>query len=1001
MGGSTGIYEPLLESGLLASVECFRIDTDDYQSHLRVIRQAIYIDNGTSPIIVTGAEGSKWDNRWGFPLPVAFSSAADLGWPYKIVKIDGSNPDPSHSPIPMRVKYAISKSGSGWSAAGGSIVVRGDDDNYYSGHLAHFDLDWHFFCDGTISSIAYSNLTGGVTEPVPLIGIFDFEFADGWYLNYDNPYLWLKMSSGGGGYMNSPSASENNKWKNGCYIPPYGSTSTISQASLSIDPNWEHANEYKIITLKDFDAPVEDPASWVPLVDVNLDMDSTVYGMGSNSNGQLSQGGTGGLDIYPRQVLDPSDPSGFMSEVKSVAAGFNHSLALKNDGTVFAWGDNNAYQLGVDPPPDQSSVPIQVEDANDPSGYLTNVKAISAHTSSLALKHDGTIWAWGSFSHFDDAGNALGLEDIIRVDDLRPPSENITDVIAIDMSGCKDNFWILAGNHNMALRADGTVLTWGRNWYGQLGNGNPSGSMYDFDYNPKAVIGLDNVMAIEAGDGHSLALKSDGTVWAWGRNHVGQLGIGVVDDSAHDLPVQVVGPGGIGTFLTDIIAISTREWINLALDSGGTVWQWGGSSDEPAPIEHSVPYQVLTDVNLIETGKDTAFARKSDGSLWGWGSNSDGQLGLNYTAVWVATPTQVVDTDDPTGFIKNVNSVSGGDGFSLIVKNIPRPSYAEEGTDVVVVPTDSTTGDTPVTLTFQEIVEPGSTQLITSEVGPVDPAGFMLGDPATYYLITTNALHTGGIEICIDYSNVEYVEISSLRLYHYEDDQWVDITTSHDIVSQIICGISDSLSPFGIFETSPNTAPTADAGPDQTDVPVGENCSTDVTLDGSSSSDNEGNTLTYSWTWSDGSAEGESPTIQLAPGTHVITLIVNDGTVDSDPASVEITVIDNLPPEPLVTKQECEQVGNGKGNMANKITVGGWDNCSEAAVSVTIDKVEVFNNGGKLVKGNGIYKISGNILYVYPSGNGWSVIITATATDEEGNSQQLVLDLVPLVKCKK
>ncbi len=178
------------------------------------------------------------------------------------------------------------------------------------------------------------------------------------------------------------------------------------------------------------------------------------------------------------------------------------------------------------------------------------------------------------------------------------------------------------------------------------------------------------------------------------------------------------------------------------------------------------------------------------------------------------------------------------------------------------------------------------------------------------------------------------------------------------------------------------------------EIPVDENCQATITpedVDGGSHDPDKGDIITLS-------VDNEGP---FTTGTHSVTLTVRDQSGEYDTCEAFVTVIDNMPPEIFVSEQICEQVGKGKGKMANKITVVGWDNCSEGAVTVTIDKVEVFNNGGNFVRGKGICDVMGDVVYVYPNGNGWSVKITATATDEEGNFQQLELGPVMLVKCKK
>lgn len=129
------------------------------------------------------------------------------------------------------------------------------------------------------------------------------------------------------------------------------------------------------------------------------------------------------------------------------------------------------------------------------------------------------------------------------------------------------------------------------------------------------------------------------------------------------------------------------------------------------------------------------------------------------------------------------------------------PAYTPPGASVEVTPQDSSTGTEPVTITFEEVDTSGITSVTTSAAGPVEPAGFQLGDPPTYYDIATTAEQSGLIDICVSYANVLFsCPPEELRLFHYENGGWVDCTTMVDTQNQLICGVVSSLSPFAILE---------------------------------------------------------------------------------------------------------------------------------------------------------------------------------------------------------
>ncbi len=222
----------------------------------------------------------------------------------------------------------------------------------------------------------------------------------------------------------------------------------------------------------------------------------------------------------------------------------------------------------------------------------------------------------------------------------------------------------------------------------------------------------------------------------------------------------------------------------------------------------------------------------------------------------------------------------------------PIPINTQTGIEVSVQPTDTTTATSPVSLTFSSVTQGGSTTLTTSNSGTPPPEGFALGDPPTYFDLSTTAVFSGPVTVCINYSGLGFDDATQLALYHLEDSVWVDRTTSLDTVDKIICGSVTSFSPFGIFKP----VPVANAGPDQT-VQCASPTGTAVRLDGAGSHAHEGDvlTLTYAWTGpfpeGGGTVTGVSPTVTLPLGTSTIKLVVNDGAMNSVPSSVKITVV--------------------------------------------------------------------------------------------------------------
>jgi alpha-tubulin suppressor-like RCC1 family protein len=292
-----------------------------------------------------------------------------------------------------------------------------------------------------------------------------------------------------------------------------------------------------------------------------LKNDHTVWTWGLNSNGQLGDG-TVFARVVPVQVSN-------LSGVTAIAGAWYHSLALKNDGTVWAWGWNMFGQLG-DGTNNDRHTPVQVRN-------LSGVTAIAANGDhSLALKSDGTLWAWGE-NFYGQLGDGTTVHRNTRVQ-----VHNLAGVTCM----------AAGSSHSLALMHDGTVRAWGQNVAGALGDGTTIDR-----HTPVQVSNLSGVKALAAGIGFSLALKTDGTVWAWGTNDFGQQGDGTNND--HHTPVQV------STNVSGVIAIAAGGGHSLAVRSNAIVQAWGQNTDgqlgDGTTMDHPFAVQV---VGLVENLND-------------------------------------------------------------------------------------------------------------------------------------------------------------------------------------------------------------------------------------------------------------------------------------------------------------------------------------------------------------------------------------------------------------
>ncbi len=273
--------------------------------------------------------------------------------------------------------------------------------------------------------------------------------------------------------------------------------------------------------------------------------DGTVWASGSNTQGQLGDGTI--------TASTTTKPVPGLSGVAGVAVGNAHSLAVKTDGTVWAWGDNAFGQLGDGGTIDRLT-PSQVPGLSG----VVQVASASGAQHSIALKTDGTLWAWGRNDYLQlGVGSSGQRNSPVQV----PGLANIT-AIAVGQSIA----------HGLALRADGTVWAWGQNTAGRLGDGTLTNRA-----SPVQVAGLNNVVAIAAGYNASFAVKNDGTVWAWGSNAYGRLGDGTLIDRL--TPVRVLGIADAA-----LVASGDVSGNSYAMRADGLVFQWGSNKLQPVAL---------------------------------------------------------------------------------------------------------------------------------------------------------------------------------------------------------------------------------------------------------------------------------------------------------------------------------------------------------------------------------------------------------------------------------
>jgi alpha-tubulin suppressor-like RCC1 family protein len=303
-----------------------------------------------------------------------------------------------------------------------------------------------------------------------------------------------------------------------------------------------------------------------------LDSNGDVWTWGWNYFGQLGTGAscTGGFNNLDCTATTPVKIAGFTS-VKAIASRGYHTLALKNDGTVWAWGYNDSGRLGDGTNTDRHT-PVQV---NGLTGHGKVIAISGGGDVSAALMEDHSLMAWGNNSN---GAAGIGITSTVGQWAPAPVSQTtgLTNVKAIATG------W----DHMIALAQDGTVWTWGSGADGQLGNGTRTNSSL-----PVQVSGLSNVTGVSAGDGSTVVVKADGTVWAWGTLRTEAGADKYASYYYGSTPVQVAG-------IDHVSLVRARDWHVLALKSDGTVWAWGWNikgqcGDGTAGGDKITPVQVV------------------------------------------------------------------------------------------------------------------------------------------------------------------------------------------------------------------------------------------------------------------------------------------------------------------------------------------------------------------------------------------------------------------------
>jgi alpha-tubulin suppressor-like RCC1 family protein len=368
---------------------------------------------------------------------------------------------------------------------------------------------------------------------------------------------------------------------------------------------------------------------------------------GRNSYGALGDNtvGTSGTSAVNSKSSPVQTVSGGTNWKQVSCDNASHIAVIKTDGTLWTWGQNSYGKLGTNDITNRSS-PVQTVSGG------TNWKQVSTTTNhTAAIKTDGTLWSWGRASE-----GQLGTNDIT----------NRSSPVQTVSGGTNWKQVSSGGSHTAAIKTDGTLWLWGSNSKGQLGTNDITNRSSPV----QTVSGGTNWKQVSSGGSHTAAIKTDGTLWLWGNNYTfnegqtppdsgGQLGDNTRTDRSS--PVQTVSGG------TNWKQVSAGTDHTSAIKTDGTLWSWGrninGKLGTNNLTDRSSPVQTVsggTNWKQVSAGADHTSAIKTDGTLWSWGSGVYGALGDN-TRTNRSSPVQTIT------FGTNWKQVSVGRNFTAAV----------------------------------------------------------------------------------------------------------------------------------------------------------------------------------------------------------------------------------------------------------------------------------------------------------------------------------------------
>ena len=384
---------------------------------------------------------------------------------------------------------------------------------------------------------------------------------------------------------------------------------------------------------------------------IALKTNGTIWTWGANGAGQLGLG-----DTYSS---DAPSPMGTDSDWSSMGSGNAHTIALKSAGTLWSWGSNEYGQLGLGDTdnryrPNQlggipnphpaltatlnsiSQIDLFWSDTDNETGFQL-FRAITDPPYTLLATFNANITSYSDMTVISNTAYSYRVQALNNVGETFSQPLPFLSVITIGNYTSVSSFptanldsdWTrvaIGSYHTIGLKGTGTLWAWGDNWCGQLGDGTSGNGVYRIT--PRQIGTESDWVSVDAGEYHTIGLKSAGTLWAWGYNEFGQLGDGTYN--TRTTPRQI----GIES---DWFSVTAGSVHTIGLKSAGTLWVWGrnnfGQLGDGTQTDRYTPRQIGTESDWISVaaGYGHTIGLKSAGTLWAWGRNNYGQLGLGIT----------------------------------------------------------------------------------------------------------------------------------------------------------------------------------------------------------------------------------------------------------------------------------------------------------------------------------------------------------------------------------